>query len=156
MSQCGRRPIIKILVGLPRSGKTTYARNFPTTPTISADQLRYLVYGQRFWEPGEDLMWSIRRIVLEMLLEQRVDIIIDETNTTAARRKPIIDLARKKGYEIQVIIINTPKEVCIERAKAEGDNAIIPVIERMAAQFEAVGEAEADSIIQVDFKEELM
>lgn len=136
---CARKPAVFIMVGLPRSGKSTYVERYKGLKAIvSADQLRYLVYGQRFWGPGEDMMWAIRKIVLTMLMEQGIDIVIDETNTTAARRKPIIEMAKKYGYFVEAVVINTPEEVCIERAQAEGDEKIIPVIERMAVQYEPV------------------
>lgn len=133
----GRLPRLTILGGLPRSGKTTWCKlNRGQRVVISADDIRKLVYGQRFFGGGEALMWAIRGIMLENIMQQRVDIIIDETNTTAARRKPLIELAKKRWYWIEFIHIDTPAEVCIERAKAEGDDRIIPVIERMAGQFE--------------------
>ena len=141
------RSTVYILVGLPRSGKSTLAERYKGYKAIiSADQLRYLVYGQRFWGTGEDMLWAIRKIALTMLLEQGIDIVIDETNTTIARRKPIIELARKHGYDVEAIVINTPKEVCIERAKAGGDDNLIPVIERMASQYEPVSLDEVDYI----------
>lgn len=144
---CARRPTVFIMVGLPRSGKSTYAEKYKGNKAIvSADQLRYLVYGQRFWGPGEDMMWAIRKIALTMLMEQGIDIVIDETNTTAARRKPIIELARKHGYFVEAVVIDTPKEVCVERAKADGDDNLITVIERMAAQYEPVAPEEVDYV----------
>lgn len=145
--ECGTIKTVYIMVGLPRSGKSTYADKYKGYKAIvSADQLRYLVYGQRFWGPGEDMMWAIRKIALTMLMEQGIDIVIDETNTTAARRKPIIELARKHGYSVEAIVIGTPKKTCIARAIAEGDERIIPVIERMAEQYEPVLPDEVDCI----------
>jgi predicted kinase len=142
-----KRPTVYIMVGLPRSGKSTYAkRHKGLCAIVSADQLRYLVYGQRFWGPGEDLMWAIRKIILKMLMEQGIDIVIDETNTTVSRRKPIVDLAREYGYFVEAVIINTAERVCIERAKSEGDDNLIPIIERMAGQFEPVQREEVDYI----------
>lgn len=134
-------PTIKILMGLPRSGKTTFIeqRYKGIIPIISADKMRYQVYGQRFWNDGEDLMWSVRKMVLKMLLEQGINIIIDETNTTVKRRQPIIALAKEYGYTVEVYHVRTPKEECTKRAEESGDTAIIPVIERMDANLELVG-----------------
>lgn len=150
LCDCAKKKTVYIMVGLPRSGKSTYAEKYKGNKAIiSADQLRYLVYGQRFWGPGEDMMWAIRKIALTMLMEQGIDIVIDETNTTEARRKSIIELARKHNYIIEVVVINTPKEICIERARAEGDEKIIPVIERMAEQLEPISLAEVDYIYKI-------
>ncbi|WP_187286612.1 hypothetical protein [Acetohalobium arabaticum] len=48
--------------------------------------MRKKVYGQRFWNEGEDLLWWIRGIFLKELLEQAVKLYIDETNVTKERR----------------------------------------------------------------------
>lgn len=130
---------IIIMVGLPRSGKTTWITNNQPKGSIivSGDDLRYIVYNQRFWAGGEPLMWSIRDMMLKYLMQQGVDIVIDETNTTKKRREPILKLAKKYGYySIANIVEGVWTDTCIARAKAEDDEVIIPVIERMAAQFE--------------------
>jgi predicted kinase len=135
---------IKILCGLPRCGKSTWVKNNITNEVIiSADDLRYIVYNQRFWNDGEPLMWSIRTMMLKYLMQQGMDIIIDETNTTKMRRKPIITLAKQYGYKI---IGNTvegyaPNDCC-DRARAEGREDLIPIIIRMAEQFEVPCEEE--------------
>ncbi len=131
---------IYMLIGLPRSGKSTWAKRHQEsegTPIVSADNLRYLVYGQRFWGNGEQLMWAIRAIILNMLLEQDIDIIIDETNTTKERRKSIIDLARNYKHDVFGIVMIDSKGECIRRALSMNDETIIPVIERMAEQYAA-------------------
>jgi predicted kinase len=127
-----------IMVGLPRCGKSTWVKENKTNEVvISADDLRYLVYNQRFWADGEALMWSIRSMMLKYLMQQGVDIIIDETNTTKDRRKPIIKLAKQYGYSIIGNIIEgyTPN-MCTERARATGQEDLIPIIAKMAEQFE--------------------
>ena len=142
------KPLIYMMVGLPRSGKSTFVdlNLKEMLPIVSADRLRLLIYGQKFWAPGEKLVWTIRSIIIKSLLEQGIDIVIDETNTTKERRREIIDLAKEYNYSVKAVIIETPKDICINRAKMEGDNNIIPVIERMAEQFEEVDLDEVDYI----------
>jgi predicted kinase len=131
-------PEIKIMVGLPRSGKSTWIKNHKTNEVIvSADELRYLVYNQRFWLEGEPLMWSIHKVLLKCLMKQGVDIIVDETNVSKAIRKPIIKLAKQYGYYVIGNVVEgiTP-DICVKRAELTEQLDLIPVIQRMEEQFE--------------------
>lgn len=127
-----------ILVGLPRAGKSTWIEENKTDKdvVVSADALRYLVYNHKFWTEGEPLMWSVRGILLNMLMQQGKDLIIDETNTTVNRRKPLIDLAMKYGYYVTVVRLETTEEECLKRAYAENNPNLAEVIKRQAKQIE--------------------
>ena len=128
---------LKVMIGLPRSGKSTWIRYNKTNEVIvSADDLRYIVYGQRFWADGEPNMWAIRGMMLKCLMQQGVDLIIDETNTTKERRKPILKMAQEYGYCVTGYVIMTDEKECISRAIEEQQPNLIGVIERMSKQFQ--------------------
>lgn len=128
--------VITLMCGLPRSGKSTWVKENKTNEVVvSADEFRFLVYNQRFWSGGEPLMWSIREMFLKMLMKQGIDIIVDETNTTKDRRAPIISLAKEYGYTIQCQVIQTNREVCMDRALENGQDNLVPIIDRMSKQF---------------------
>lgn len=129
-------PKLVIMCGLPRSGKSTWvSENKGSSVVLSADNLRYLVYGQRFWTEGESLMWATHSIIFRMLLQQGNDIIIDETNTTPKRREPLIKMAKEFGYTVDCVWVKTSKEECLNRAIYLNDEIIPPVIERMSKEF---------------------
>ena len=69
-----------------------------------------------------------------------VNVILDATNTTRKRRDEWASSRWDRGF----ILIDTPMDVCIARARAEGDETIIPIIEKMAAQFEPLAECEKE------------
>lgn len=145
-------PKLYIMVALPRSGKSTYVnKHFPRIVKVSADQLRLLIYGKRFWYKGEPEVWATRDIMLKALLEQGIDIVIDETNVTKKSRSPILELAAQEfNYHTAAIVMKTDKETCKERAIKTGQPDLISVIERMANSYEEVTEDEGfDEIIVI-------
>jgi predicted kinase/DNA-binding XRE family transcriptional regulator len=141
---------ITLMCGLPRSGKSTWIKNNRNNEIVlSADSLRWLVYNKRFWEDGESLLWYIDTLFLKYLLKQKVDIIIDEINTTKKRRKRIIDIAKKHNYQIKVIVFTTTKDECIKRAKLTNQLDLIDVINRHDKIFEMPSEYEGIDCITI-------
>lgn len=142
--------VCTMMVGLPRSGKSTYIKNnFNNIVIVSADQLRLIIYGQRFWKDGENIVWSNREIILKSLLEQGLDIIIDETNISISSRKNIIDLCKRYNYVVNVIFIYTYLEVCIQRAIESDQDDLIKVIGEMSENFEIPCEKEGIDNIKI-------
>jgi predicted kinase len=142
-----------MLIGLPRSGKSTWVQENKTEKDVvlSADNLRYLVYNQRYWQEGEPLVISILGIVFKMLLQQKKDIIVDQTNMTRMRRRGVIKMAKDNGYRIHGIVISNSRELCIERARKDGQNDLVPVIKRMSRQYQEPSMEEGfDEIIFVN------
>lgn len=132
--------IIIMLCGLPRSGKSTLSKLIKkytcSLTLVSADDLRYLIYNERYNQEKEYLVWDTRKIILKMLMQQEQTILIDETNTTKMRRKSILELADEFNYKVVCIYINTIKKICLKRCDEIGDDCIKPIIEKMDKQFE--------------------
>lgn len=127
-----------ILRGLPRSGKTTWAREMAKqtgAAIVNPDSIRLAIHGQAYREETEPLVWATAQIMADSLFRAGHEIvIIDATNVTEARRKFWYD--RFKNVKIEFITIMVPVEECIERAKKDGREYLIPVIERMAKEWE--------------------
>lgn len=129
---------LDMMIGLPRSGKSTWADEHKEGKVImSADRFRMLIYGQRYFAGGEELMWATYNVALKVLLDQGIDIIIDNTNVTKAGRKKLIDLAKSYGYEVNARWVHTDYHTCIINAYDVWQDDLIPIIEKMAVQFEA-------------------
>ncbi len=128
-------------VGLPRSGKTTWARK-QNLPIVSPDAIRLALHGQRFIAEAEPHVWAIAKTMVRALfLAGHSHIILDATNMTRKRRDEWQSIEWKTFFKI----IDTPARVCLDRAKAEGDEYIVPVIERMAAQYEGLQNDEIET-----------
>jgi predicted kinase len=125
-------------VGLPRSGKSTWARE-QTYPVVNPDAIRLALHGQRFYAPAEPLVWATAKIMVRALFGagHRV-VVLDATNASRARR----DDWRSKEWGLFFKHIDTPAEVCLQRAVAEKDDEIIDVIHRMGREFVPLGDDE--------------
>jgi predicted kinase len=156
-----KMPTIKILVGPPRSGKSTWtSQNKKESDVIvSADQLRLLVYNKRFWQERENEVWKIRAVILKMLIQQGKDIIIDETNLMVKRRKETIEIAKMAGYRVECIIFNgyDSVEELNNRAVNTGQSDLIGVIGRMLSMYQRPTIDEGfDSIVFIDEDGEML
>lgn len=129
---------IILMVGLPRSGKTTWAKEYvktnPSFVIVSPDTIRFALHGNRFIAEAEEFVWAIHYTMIKTLLLQGYDIIVDATNTTDKRRKPYS--YKFKGCNILTKVIFTSKKVCKERASSENDLEILSIIDKMAEQYE--------------------
>ena len=122
-----RSPLLVATVGLPRSGKTTWAQM----------QGREL-HGQRFSSEAEPFVWLIAKVMVRSLFRAGNPIVIlDACNNTRKRRD------EWKEFRVVFKVIDTPAEACLERAMDEDDRHIIPVIGRMAAESQPLGDDEA-------------
>lgn len=120
-------------VGLPRSGKTTWAQQ-QMAPIVSPDQIRYALHGQRYQALAEPMVWAIARIMVRALfLAGHESVILDATSITRKRR----DDWRDPEWEVLFHELGTSAEECVRRAKALNDDYILPVIERMALEVSA-------------------
>jgi predicted kinase len=129
---------LKMLVGLPRSGKSTWAENnkVDTDVVISADRLRRLIHGKRFDANEEAYVWQVREYILKTILDQGHDIIIDETNLTKKRRQKTLRLAKEKGYHIQAYVFyGIPIEELHRRAIETDQENLIHIIDLMSESY---------------------
>lgn len=117
-------------VGLPRSGKTTWAQR-QMAPIVCPDQIRYALHGQRFEPLAEPMVWAVARIMVRALfLAGHESVILDATNLTRKRR----DDWRDPAWTLLFYELETPPDECIRRALALNDAYILPVIERMSLE----------------------
>ncbi len=130
-----------LTIGLPRSGKSTWARE-QGHPIVSPDAIRLGLHGDA-WNPlSEGFVWAIAKVMVRALFIAGHDtVILDSTNNTVHRRTEWKSKSWKRGYEI----FFTPKDICLERAVATDQEHLVPVIEKMASEHESLDKADIDA-----------
>jgi len=140
VSYIGRVPVtpkkshIVLLVGLPGSGKSTWAAG--KKGVLSSDALRELLID----DPGNQTIHALVFRVLRELLKRRLELhrpvtFIDATNLTPGERLPYFKLAATFDAEVVAVFFDVPAEACIERNR--GRSRVVPaeVIRKMAARL---------------------
>jgi predicted kinase len=104
-----------LLIGIPGSGKSSYARAL-RKPTLSLDAIRRRLYGDAsILGKSAETDRELRR-ALEALARQGKDAVLDATHVSQARRGRMIRLGRRLGYDhIVGIWFKTPLHECLTR-----------------------------------------
>lgn len=126
--------VVFICVGLPRSGKTTWAKSMGC-PVVNVDEARAFVHGKPFIPEVEAFVWDIvtsKALALKEMLCPRI--IIDATNVTQVRRDFWLRLFPDAVVKFKVF--TTPVKLCIERALQHDQDYLVPVIQRMAEEWD--------------------
>jgi predicted kinase len=134
-------PQLVLLVGLPFSGKSTYAaklRERDGFTVICPDEIRLALHGREFYPPAEGIVWGMAETVTRSLLAQGHKIIIDAVNNTLERRSKWYRLGEEYGANTGTVLIDTPAEVCRQRAMEAGKPHMEDVIARMSTYWEPV------------------
>lgn len=142
-----KRGKLRFLIGLQRSGKSTFATQwmrgasrtdddgvvFPRA-VVCADNIRLAISGQRYNRHIEPVTFMVKDYMIESLLSRGHDVLVDGTHTTK--------MSIRRNYEIDIdaqwTLINTPVAVCKQRAIDTGQPDLVPVLDRTGAQLKAL------------------
>lgn len=140
--------------GLARSGKSTFCDHWVRTgdllpprkdeldvfdvwvverprAIVCGDDFRTALHGGQFTINAEGTVFAMMDVAARALLNRGFDVIIDETCTTEAT---LLRYLRIDPWATP-IFIDTPAEVCVERARQAGKEYLVGPIQRMAAQL---------------------
>lgn len=82
---------VYMMIGIPGSGKTTYAQSqLHNAVYIGTDAIRYELYGREMTVRGRKKVYDLLRKRLRIDVKNEKDVVLDCANTTLHRRKKII------------------------------------------------------------------
>ena len=134
------RPTLILLVGVPGSGKTTYAEKYIEEHSniihTSSDQIRAELWGNEATQGDNNEVFSLMQSRTIDALNNGLSVVYDATNITRKDRSYIIALC-PKFVKIECHIVWAPIETCIERDAARDRTVGKEVIDRMLKRFQA-------------------
>lgn len=134
-----KRPILSLMCGFPRSGKSTWIKNHSAQAVVVClDVIRKEVFGHQFHGPAEPFVMGIAKSMVRIILRQKKSVIVDATNVRRSWRHEWESLAEECGARVQIIFIDTPFEVCMERNRRSKRGERVPPakLREMAERFD--------------------
>ena len=129
-------PTLIVMVGLPRSGKSTAVRELSkrhNAPIVKKDDIRLALHGHVYEKNAEPFVRAISKVMVQSLFLSGHEVVIaDETHYSKEAR----DFIRDGPWATVFYEVPTPPEVCHARADATGHVWLHPVIDQMWARRE--------------------
>lgn len=127
-----------MMVGLPGSGKTTFAHNIEKEAVvISSDIIRKELWGSEEKQGDNKIVFEeLEKRVMENLAADK-SVVYDATNIKAKKRKDFLYRLRKiPNVNTVCMLMSVPYEQCLERNNERGRVVPEEVIEKMYMNFE--------------------
>ena len=129
-----------LLIGLPGSGKSTFAKQLlaecPQMQLISTDAIRGQFFGSEALQGPWLLIWQEIERQFQQAISTSKSAIFDATNAQRRHRRELITLARDLGFtHITGIWVRTPVWLCLARNKRRSRQVPEEIILRMHRQL---------------------
>lgn len=157
------KPNIVLLSGPPTSGKTSFRNRYIPDDYVVISNDEYvesvaLEQGKTYTEVWADNIKEATRIARESFIvaaKEKIDIVIDTTNTTVRSRNRLLSQCKKENFNLVCISFDVSLKTLKERAIERGEEKKIPVSaiedmkERMTVPFTDGNDGEGfDCVIQ--------
>lgn len=137
------KPILIILVGIPGSGKSTYAKKYIHTHKncytgiihLSSDSIRKELYGDESIQGNPEEVFALMRERTLIALNNGQSVLYDATSMTRKSRENIINVC-PKFVRIECHVIWQSIDICIERDANRNRTVGKDIIDRMVKTFQ--------------------
>jgi predicted kinase len=126
--------LLIVMVGLARSGKSTWAQK-QSIPIACPDAIRFALHGHAFIPLAEPMVWAISGIMVRSLfLAGHTIVIVDGCHVKHEQRQFWVDMGDREGWRTIFKPITTPELTCIKRCGE--DDEMVGVVQRMGGEYE--------------------
>lgn len=142
---------ITVLIGLPASGKSTYAKTIDGAIVLSSDEIRKELYGDESIQGNPKEVFSTLHTIMEDKLHSKdAHIVIDATNMNRFERSSYVKAATNYNCdELEAIIFKTSVAECVRRNEARDRKVRDFVFDKMIAKYEEPTISEGFDTIRV-------
>lgn len=118
-------PMIIEVVGLPGAGKSFFANQFANTfgaALVSQDKIRWTLFAHHTYSDNENAMVEqVADLMITELLRTKKTFVLDGGHNTVAARHALAVRARKNGYRVLTIVVQTDEPTSRRRATKRSD-----------------------------------
>lgn len=129
-------PVIIAMHGLPRSGKSTIAKELSlrhSAPIVSKDCIRLALHGRVYESLSEPFVRAINKVMIaSLILAGHRVVVVDETHYSLEAR----DFVRDGPWATVFYEVPTDPDTCIDRAWLTGHTWLPDVILQMHSRHE--------------------
>jgi predicted kinase len=143
-----------IAVGLPGSGKSTYAKEFIKGKDIeylSSDSLRAVFGKDESDQSVTPKVFSHIKTKVDEFLKDGKNVLVDATSVNRKERSDYINTAKKYGAKVVALVFKMDRNGLIARNKKRGEEGgrVVPdwVIDKMLNKFEEPSHDEGIDVI---------
>lgn len=135
-----RRPVLRIMIGIPGSGKTTFCKEHvavnPEAVHISSDKIREELWGDAAVQGDNHQVFALMHQRVLEALNNGHDVLYDATNVTRKDRASIISICPAFA-KVEAHIVWAPIEECIKRDAVRERSVGKAVIDKFLKRFQA-------------------